>query len=107
MEIIAILIRNHSTSSVGVFYKDTSPYGVLDMAGNTMEWCHSLLLKYPYNSKDGRENVNAEGNRVVRGATWFSGSYSVRCAFRRYFPITPDSCMEALSFRVVIAPKLD
>ncbi len=38
-----------TTSVVGIFYADISPYGALDMAGNIIEWCYSLSTEYPYN----------------------------------------------------------
>ena len=45
----------------------TAPYGVADMAGNVSEWCSGLYRPYPYDAKDGREDLAASGDRVLRG----------------------------------------
>jgi len=94
-----------TTSSVGIFLEGASYYNVLDMAGNSRDWCNSLLAEYPYNSKDGRERVDTDGKRALRGGSWFPSMYSARCAYRRHFP--PDTHHDGLGFRVVIGPKLD
>jgi iron(II)-dependent oxidoreductase len=49
---------------VGTFSKGASPYGALDMAGNGWEWVSSAYVPYPYDSKDGREDLSRD---VVRG----------------------------------------
>ena len=77
----------------------------LEMAGNVREWCHSLLIKYPYDSKDGRENSDGDGGRAVKGGLWHSGRHSAYCAYRRHHP--PDDHYDGTGFRVVIGPKLD
>ncbi len=94
-----------TTSSVGIFPKGASPFGVLDMAGNVREWCHSLLVAYPYDSRDGRESINSEERRATRGGMWLQGKYSACCAYRRHYP--PDRYHDGLGFRVVIGPKLE
>ncbi|MDH4137658.1 MAG: formylglycine-generating enzyme family protein, partial [Anaerolineae bacterium] len=59
-----------------------SPYGVSDMAGNTWEWCSSLLRPYPYRADDGREDMSAMGPRVLRGGALGMERWVARCAFR-------------------------
>lgn len=56
-----------------------SPYGCTDMIGNVWQWTSSLLganflipkYKFPYNEKDGRENLDAGDDvyRIVRGGS--------------------------------------
>jgi formylglycine-generating enzyme required for sulfatase activity len=49
------------------FPKGASPYGVLDMAGNGWEWISSAYLPYPYDAKEGREDLTREQVRGTRG----------------------------------------
>jgi formylglycine-generating enzyme required for sulfatase activity len=58
---------------VGSFPKGTSPYGLLDAAGNGWEWVSSAYWPYPYNSKDGREDLSGDLVRGTRG-----GGHDVR-----------------------------
>jgi len=84
------------TTMVGLFPDGASPYGCLDMAGNVWEWTSSLYrkgevleFKYPYTSKDGRENLESDDTltRVLRGGAFPYGSYYARCAYRgKYGP---------------------
>lgn len=55
------------TVPVGRYPKGRSPYGVLDMAGQVWEWTRSTATQYPYNPKDGREDLSAPYPRVARG----------------------------------------
>lgn len=57
------------TVPVGRFPQGASPYGALDMAGQLWEWTRSIAARYPYDSKDGRENLSAEQPRVTRGGS--------------------------------------
>jgi formylglycine-generating enzyme required for sulfatase activity len=70
------------TTRVGTFPAGASPYGLLDTAGNVWEWTRSLLKPYPYKSDDGREDLEVEGARVLRGGSFVSRSGGVRCANR-------------------------
>jgi len=71
-----------STSAVGIFPAGESPYGLLDVSGNVMEWTNSRFAEYPYDVADGRESSDSEGLRAVRGGAWYSNSMYVRCAYR-------------------------
>ena len=95
------------TTAVGSYPKGKSPYGVLDMAGNVLEWTLSRWgekvekpdFGYPYDPKDGREDPAAGGRRVVRGGSFGDDPYFVRSACR--FRSVPDFRDLVVGFRVV------
>jgi formylglycine-generating enzyme required for sulfatase activity len=53
--------------AVGSYEDGKSVYGVYDMAGNVQEWVSSLYMPYPYDSSDGRENIESVEQRIQRG----------------------------------------
>jgi formylglycine-generating enzyme required for sulfatase activity len=52
---------------VDSFPKGASPYGILDLSGNAWEWVSSAYLPYPYDAKDGREDLTRDQVRGTRG----------------------------------------
>jgi iron(II)-dependent oxidoreductase len=56
--------------SVGRRPAGATPEGVHDLAGNLAEWTSTLYRSYPYRSDDGRENADADGERVTRGGDY-------------------------------------
>jgi len=61
----------NGTSAVGYFSPNgDSPEGVIDLVGNVWEWTNTLFRSYPYTPDDGRESRDADGFRVLRGASW-------------------------------------
>jgi formylglycine-generating enzyme required for sulfatase activity len=71
-----------ATSAAGCFPGGMSVYGCLDMSGNVDEWTRSIRKGYPYSSKDGREDLEGEAARVVRGGAFINSNLYVRCAVR-------------------------
>jgi formylglycine-generating enzyme required for sulfatase activity len=102
------------TTPVGAFPAGASPYGLLDMAGNVWEWTRSLWgkdpqkpnFRYPYNPKDGRENLEASPDvfRVLRGGAFYFDEGLVRCAVR--VRDSPSVRYGTIGFRVVVSPLL-
>lgn len=80
-----------------------SPYGAADMAGNVWEWTQSLYKPYPYNPKDGREDLKSRKPRVLRGGSFYYNSGGARCASRNWN--IPGYRYVDLGFRVVVAPR--
>jgi formylglycine-generating enzyme required for sulfatase activity len=79
-----------------------SPYGCADMAGNVTEWCTSLYRPYPYRARDGREDLEVDGRRVLRGGSFLDTQKYIRCAFRNWNH--PYNRIRGFGFRVVVAP---
>ena len=74
---------------VGVYPAGATPDGSHDLSGNVWEWTSSLYRPYPYQAGDGREDLAAEGARVVRGGSWCYDLRNARCAFRgRNIPVS-------------------
>ena len=59
--------RFNETAPANAFPAGASPYGVIDMAGNTWEWVSSAYRPYPYTAADGREDSGAGPVRGTRG----------------------------------------
>lgn len=59
-----------------------SPFGALDMAGNVWEWTSSLYKPYPYDAKDGREDMASRGGRVNRGGSFSFAPHLARTTSR-------------------------
>jgi len=61
---------------------EPNPWGLRDMHGNVCEWTRSLYKPYPYRADDGRNDVGADGMRVVRGGSFYDRPKRGRSAFR-------------------------
>jgi formylglycine-generating enzyme required for sulfatase activity len=73
------------TSAVGCFPAGASPHGCLDMVGTVLEWCSSVGFagaSYPYQADDGREDLERDVARALRGGSWNDSRRYVRCASR-------------------------
>jgi formylglycine-generating enzyme required for sulfatase activity len=90
-----------TTTPVGSYTRGASLCGAQDMAGNVWEWTSSLFTSYPYGVGDGREALDAVGNRVLRGGSWDDLSRFARAAYR-----LPSVCVNAthsIGMRVLLA----
>jgi formylglycine-generating enzyme len=90
------------TTPVGYYPDGASPYGVLDMAGNVLEWTSSKYLPYPYDAQDGREDAEGDDYRTLRGGAWRHPVNWVRCAIRH--GVNPHVRYDDYGFRVVVSP---
>ena len=87
-------------SPVGIYPQGVSSHGLHDLSGSVWEWTRSQYRPYPYAS-DGRDDLAAEGYRVVRGGSWLYASRNARCAFRNRF--LPSFFNNLIGFRVSLS----
>jgi len=101
---------NAGTTPVGMYPRGASPYGCLDMVGNVWEWTSSRWgphwekadFKYPYNPRDGREDMASDDYRVFRGGAYWSDAQAVRCACRGGVRLVWDVYLD-VGLRVCVA----
>lgn len=79
-----------TATPVGSYPNGASPYGVQDMVGNVWEWTSTTSHPYPYQASDGRENLDPETFKVLRGGSWLNLPQTVRTACRLSEPATKD-----------------
>jgi formylglycine-generating enzyme required for sulfatase activity len=86
------------TNQVGRY--QANAWGLYDMHGNVAEWTRSAYRPYPYQPRDGRDDPNARGQRVVRGGSWYDRPHRARSSFRlSYEPWQP---VYNVGFRVIL-----
>jgi len=76
--------KNLVTADVGSYLPNV--WGLSDMHGNAAEWTRTTYKAYPYNAADGRESVTPEGEKVVRGGSWFDRPKRCTSSFRLAYP---------------------
>lgn len=74
--------------------KSYSPYGIVGMSGNLLEWCSNLPENYPSSMFDVSEGGQ---NRMARGGAYIYPERDARCSRRMEFSPTQRQFM---SFRV-------
>lgn len=65
------------TSAVGIYTNDKSPYGALDITGNTCEWC---LNEY---HKPEQQNIEGHASRSLRSGSWYQPEHFSRITSRQ------------------------
>ncbi len=91
-------LGRHCTSSVREFeHTNSSPFGVVDMAGNVWEWTSSPYGSYP-NSAYKTSYSGGERN-VVRGGSWGNVRDKARVSFRGRYVY--DTRRPYLGFRIL------
>ena len=89
------------TAAVGSY--KPNPWGLCDMAGNVAEWTRTACRPYPYDAADGRDQPTPDGDKVVRGGSWFDKPNRARSAFRWKYPAWRR--VHNVGFRVIVELK--
>jgi formylglycine-generating enzyme required for sulfatase activity len=81
-----------STVPVTWFPEGASPYGVMDMVGNTWEWC--------VNGDGGMDARGQDGQfqQVVKGGSYIRSAVQAQC--QRYYVLGPHNYHESIGFRL-------
>lgn len=96
-------------TAVGCFPAGVSVDGVHDLSGNVWEWCQTRWwdekgqpYPQPYRGDDGREGLEGDMPRLLRGGSWYNNAQAARCGARgRNLPYLR---LAYRGFRVVLSP---
>ena len=93
---------NSSMESQPVGQKKPNSWGLYDMHGNTMEWCHDWYDEQYYSQceEEGEDPQGPETGftKVLRGGAWQFGVEATRSAYRNSSNI--DSVSSVIGFRI-------
>lgn len=89
-----------STTAVGLFPSNASPYGALDMCGNTWEWCQNIWgWHYEEKFDPILNDPSGDAKRVVRGGGYENNRNLLRVSCR--LGNIPNFSLDDLGFRIV------
>jgi serine/threonine protein kinase/formylglycine-generating enzyme required for sulfatase activity len=89
------------TAPVGSFPDGSSPYGLLDMAGNVLEWIHDWYqIGYQDAPQTNPIGPSTGSRHPIRGGSWGSGRAGLRTVARA--SLKPDNALDNVGFRCVI-----
>jgi len=98
--------RIGTTTPIDRYPNGVSLNGVWDMAGNVWEWTSSLSTSYPYDPRDGREDLTSRKHRVLRGGAWLLDPVVARTTCRnKENPVTFAGYFYDVGFRLVLEQK--
>jgi iron(II)-dependent oxidoreductase len=95
--------RFNETVRVDRFPSGASAYGVEDLVGNAWEWVSSAYRPYPYDARDGREDLTPGPVRGTRGGGHDSGPDEITTTQRgRNLSRNPRSGHHNIGFRCAL-----
>jgi iron(II)-dependent oxidoreductase len=67
---------------------ESNGYGIYEMTSNVYEWCYDWYAPDYYKNSPAKNPTGPKEGavRVVRGGSWFQGSFDLRCAYRNIAP---------------------
>lgn len=86
-----------STTAVGSYESDKSPYDIYDMAGNVNEWIADWYSETYYQNSPLTNPLgptNLHNFKVIRGGSWSSNAFDVRSTHRNAGYATKDGSTE-------------
>lgn len=91
------------TAPVGIFESDASPYGVMDGAGNVMEWVEDWYLEGYYHDSPDRNPPGPDHGvyRTLRGGAYTTTGGDLRITSRS--KMVPDFRDETIGFRCAMS----
>jgi sulfatase modifying factor 1 len=95
------------TARVGTFQTDKSPYGVMDGAGNVMEWVADWYQEAYYKDSPDKDPKTPEYGiyRVMRGGAYTTTGADIRITSRS--KMVPDFRDETIGFRCAISGSFE
>ncbi|MBM3238589.1 uridine kinase [Candidatus Poribacteria bacterium] len=92
--------REGGPTIVGKFPDGSSPYGVMDMAGNVWEWVNDWYDSEYYSHAPYRDpkGPNSGHGKCVRGGSWINNPTMIRCTERDYRRL-PHKDLKYFGFR--------
>lgn len=92
--------KGGAAAPVGTHPGDASPFGLLDMAGNVLEWCSDWAAPYESGFEVNPSGASRGSSRIMRGGCWVYQAQSLAVT-TRWFSV-PHQKVSFAGFRMVV-----